>query len=772
MRQAGRAGHGVLRLGYIGALLGVIVMVGVVMPPLSAVRAATLTVTTCANSGAGSLPAVFAAAAANDTITFAQDCTGATAIALTATLTPTVNVIIDATTPLHAVTIDGTNSVRLFLVNSGITLGLRGLTLTNGRGISTGGLSGLRGGAIHNLGGAVNIADCTFSTNSALFGGAIVTTGGTVNIAGSAFSNNRGSANGGAILLGGGSTVNVAGSTFSGNSSATGGALENNGGTLSIVGSTFSNNIADGNPAATSVGAAGGAIYNTNSGTLRVTGSTFYGNTSLDNGIGIAGSGGAISSVSGTVSVVSSTFAGNVATGGRGGAINNSSTLILNTPPTVVNSTLTVVNSTFSGNTAGDGGAIFNIGVVNAVGSTFSGNTAGDGGAIFSESGSLSISLRLALSVVAGNTAPLGPDISRPVTTDGGGNVIGTTAGTGGFTDPTDRLNVTPLLAPLALYAPGAVQTFAPLPGSPAIDIAPCPIDPTTGVALATDARGIARPQGAKCDAGAFESRGFIASAPTGSGQNAFVNTAFASPVGLTVSSAFNESVAGGQITFTITPGAGGASATFPAAGGCTLTSATVAVCPIGATGSVASPSFTANGGAGTFTVVASAYGVPPTTFTESVTVLTLTGLTVTPATRTLRPGATYTLTPVGTYSNGTSGAVSGLTYMSSIPTVADVDATTGLVTALAPGQTIITVTAPNGIHATMTVTVTSATGTGLMAPAPAPITHATPVATAAAPPAPQPAVHAAGNGTGSNSVQPQVGSVPTATPDVQPGRH
>jgi len=773
MRLAGRAGNRVLRLGYIGALLWgmVIVMVGV-MSPLSAVRAATLTVTTCASSGVGSLPAVFAAAAANDTITFAQDCTGATAIALTATLTPTVNVIIDTTTPPHAVTIDGTNSVRLFLVNNGLTLGLRGLTLINGVG-------GFRGGAIRNLGGTVNIAGCSFSANYAGFGGAIVTTGGTVNVAGSAFSSNHAGFFGGAIFIESGGTVRVAGSAFSSNFAADSGAIHNSDGTLSIVGSNFSDNTATGSPTGTNTGGFGGAIGN--SSILNVTGSTFFHNTSLDTSETTVspGGGGAISSDNGTVNVVSSAFFGNTVNtdfGGLGGAIFNS-----NTVNTIISaifySNLTVVNSTFSGNTAGNGGAIFNIGIVNVVvGSTFSGNVATDsrlgGGAIYSLPDSRGNTLGLALSVVAGNTAPLGPDISGPVTTDGGGNVIGTTAGTSGFTDLSDRLNVAALLAPLSLYAPGAVQTLAPLPGSPAIDIAPCPIDPTTGVALATDARGIARPQGAKCDAGAFESRGFIASAPTGSGQNAFVNAAFASPVGLSVSSAFNEPVAGGQITFTITPGAGGAGATFPAAGGCTLTSATVAVCPIGATGNVASPSFTANGAAGTFTVVASAYGVPLTTFTESVTALILTGLTATPVTLTLRPGATFTLTPTGTYSNGTSGAVSGLTYTSSIPTVADVDATTGRVTALTAGQTIITSTAPNGLRTTVTVTVTTATGTGLMAPAPAPITHAASVGAAAAPPAPQPAVHATGNGTGSGGVQPQGVGVPTATPNAQPGRH
>ena len=166
--------------------------------------------------------------------------------------------------------------------------------------------------------------------------------------------------------------------------------------------------------------------------------------------------------------------------------------------------------------------------------------------------------------MVAGNTAGSGPDIAGSVTTDGGGNVIGTTSGNGGLSDGSDRLNVSPLLRPLASNG-GPVQTFALLPGSPAIDIAACPLDPITNATLTTDARNVTRPQGANCDSGSFESRGFTAGTLTGDGQSAAINTAFGSAVGFTVSSANGEPVQGGQVTFTITPGAGGASATFTA---------------------------------------------------------------------------------------------------------------------------------------------------------------------------------------------------------------
>ena len=99
-------------------------------------------------------------------------------------------------------------------------------------------------------------------------------------------------------------------------------------------------------------------------------------------------------------------------------------------------------------------------------------------------------------------------------------------------------------------------ETQAPLPG-------PRRLTRAARDAAATDQRGVTRPVGAACDIGAVESRGFTAGTLTGNNQSAMVNTPFTSAVGLTVSDPNNEPVAGGQVTFTITPGAGGASATF-----------------------------------------------------------------------------------------------------------------------------------------------------------------------------------------------------------------
>jgi hypothetical protein len=75
-----------------------------------------------------------------------------------------------------------------------------------------------------------------------------------------------------------------------------------------------------------------------------------------------------------------------------------------------------------------------------------------------------------------------------------------------GFAGPGDKINTgDPKLGPLAPNG-GPTQTVALVAGSPAIDAGdPAGCSDDDGVALAADQRGISRPQGARCDIGAFE---------------------------------------------------------------------------------------------------------------------------------------------------------------------------------------------------------------------------------------------------------------------------
>ena len=239
--------------------------------------------------------------------------------------------------------------------------------------------------------------------------------------------------------------------------------------------------IANGN----APGSSGGGISNFSS-TLIITNCTFSGNSAA------GGSGGGISNNSGTLTIATSTFSGNSTVGGFGGGINNNG------------GTLTITNSTFSDNSAnrGFGGGIFTGGGTLITNSTFSGNSGtggGSSGAAVFNNGVGGVTLRntiVANSVGAGNC--------NGAITNGGNNIDdGTTCGWGAVSGSRSTTN--PLLGALATNG-GATRTFALLVGSPAIDgvtfSAP-------NSAPSKDQRGVARPQGARYDIGAYEYSSF-----------------------------------------------------------------------------------------------------------------------------------------------------------------------------------------------------------------------------------------------------------------------
>jgi hypothetical protein len=106
--------------------------------------------------------------------------------------------------------------------------------------------------------------------------------------------------------------------------------------------------------------------------------------------------------------------------------------------------------------------------------------------------------LHLTNTIVALNTAPGDqPDLSGSATTIGGVNFIGNPTGATGLgTAGVDYRTGDPMLAPLGNYG-GPNHTRSPLDGSPVVD--------ASSSGLATDQRGVARPQGASFDIGAVE---------------------------------------------------------------------------------------------------------------------------------------------------------------------------------------------------------------------------------------------------------------------------
>ncbi len=233
----------------------------------------------------------------------------------------------------------------------------------------------------------------------------------------------------------------------------------------------------------------GGGIYNGADSKLVLVDSTVR-NNSVTGGAG----GGVYGFFNANVTIERSTIAGNTANDVGGGIRSLGS--------------FTILNSTISGNTSTGwmGGGFFHTdGVMNIVNSTIANNTAPAGtagGGFVGTFTDASATLTLANTVIAGNSGP--QCFYAPW---GGGVVKLTSLGRNVVTDATcgvpapaadDRIVADALLGPLADNG-GPTLTHALLPGSPALDAAAAANCP------AVDQRGSVRPQGAACDAGAYE---------------------------------------------------------------------------------------------------------------------------------------------------------------------------------------------------------------------------------------------------------------------------
>lgn len=448
--------------------------------------------TTGACPGVCPLRKALSLAAPGDTVVFDAALSGQM-IYLADTLTLSQDVIIDGSSLSTQITISGDSDnnavgdVRIFTIDSGVTVTLDSLTLTKGQSPAFGGGAilnngtlaidasyitnstaiGNGGGAILNWGGTVTIHDSALGSNSASSGGGIVNyTGGTLTMTQSTLygNNTTGSSSGAGITNFG--TLTFTNGVFMNNTSASGGggAIYNSNGTATITNSLFSSNSAN----------VGGAIYNIQ--TLNVTGSTFTGNSSTF-------AGGAINTSS--VANIKDSFFNSNSAATKGGAISS------NSPNT------TITNSSFYQNSAVTvGGGVYSwVSGIVIKSSTFSYNSAppGKGGGIYNDGPMELTNTIIAYSLSGGDCKNGSGNTSVNVnnliedgscgTTRGGDPKLGAPANNGG---PT--------------------QTMALMGGSPAVDAgndAACAASPVNNL----DQRGIARPVGGHCDIGAFESR-------------------------------------------------------------------------------------------------------------------------------------------------------------------------------------------------------------------------------------------------------------------------
>jgi hypothetical protein len=233
---------------------------------------------------------------------------------------------------------------------------------------------------------------------------------------------------------------------------------------------------------------------------------------------------------------------------------------------------LTLVNCTIADNHAKTSGGIANAGALTIVNCTIWHNRAEDGnreGGGLANTGSVTI----ANTIIANNDVATGGyfDVSGAFSSQGGNMIVNPTGSSGWVS--TDLISGNPLLAPLGDYGGpqlpggGSTLTMPPLPGSPvinngnnaAITNPPFPGPPVT------DQRGVTRIIDGKVDIGAVESQGFIIKVSSGDNQAATVGKAFATPLVVSVSSAYGEPVAGGYVYFS--QSGSGAGCTFPPAG-------------------------------------------------------------------------------------------------------------------------------------------------------------------------------------------------------------
>ena len=404
---------------------------------------------------------------------------------------------------------------RVFNITSG-TVAISGVAVQNGHTTADG------GGILNS--GTLTLTNSIVSSSSAQDSGGGISNDGTLTLTNTSTMGSRAGDDGGGIHNTGtltmtGSTVRVNVAQDTGGIGGGGGIY--NDGTLTLGSSTVSNNQVLG----VSESAGGGGIYNYNGGTLAITNSEVSGNDvggeyavggGIHNYFGsveivdstISGNttrrysqGGGIYSIGGSMSIDGSTISGNKTDWGGGGIYNESTDL-------------TVLNSTFSGNFGDAGSGIYHTEffapsttIVNISHTTITRNKALElgGGLYFSFAGEFNLSN----TIIADNRAPTGPDCYNNVPSQGF-NLIGNGTGCSFIEMPSDLVGdggspVDPTLLPLRPNG-GPTYTHAFRRASPVLDAIPiAECNDTDGNPVATDQRGLARPQGIACDIGAYE---------------------------------------------------------------------------------------------------------------------------------------------------------------------------------------------------------------------------------------------------------------------------
>jgi fibronectin-binding autotransporter adhesin len=296
--------------------------------------------------------------------------------------------------------------------------------------------------------------------------------------------------------------VSATGTTFA---SGTAGGTQEVGDVLTITRSTVAANVVTVHSGSGPANAQAGGV--TAGGAATITQSTVR-----DNHV-IASSGSADAQATGgglvappqSFTLRASTVSGNTADATAKGTHNASADaggiyLFSNANDHIVNSTIegNAVNAHAASSSAAGGGIESLAKTLTVTDSTIARNQAGERGGGLLVIGTAKATLLA--TILAGNSAPpgAGPDCRGTVHT-AGHNLVGKTSGCNYLAGPGDQLNKNPMLGALQSNG-GPTKTMALLAGSLAIDAilkTACPFH--------VDQRGVKRPQGPRCDIGAYE---------------------------------------------------------------------------------------------------------------------------------------------------------------------------------------------------------------------------------------------------------------------------
>jgi hypothetical protein len=399
--------------GALGWLVGLTVMLGAPGAALAA------TVTTTADSGAGSLRDAIAASAAGDTINFDSSLNGQT-ITLTSGALAISHTLTISGPGAGNLTIHGGGTSSVFAIDivppTSTSVTISGLTITGGNARDAGG-GGIDAESVATLtldGDVITGNQSTIRDNrSSAGGGGVFVNGGTVNVSNSAITNN---------------TVTFTDNVSGANGNSGGGGLYSNGGDVTVSGSDVSDNTVD--LTSSSGNSGGGGIYS-NGGFVDFSGGTVNGNSVQiasssggdDGGGGIFSNGGAVDVSTGSVNGNSVQITSSTSGDDGGGGIHSEGGGVTLTQASVDANSFTL--PTGGGGNNGGGGVYADGDSVTLGFSTIDGNsvtvgsdTGGDdgGGGLISEGGAIGV----AFSSISSNTS----NIKDTGGDDGGGAVL------------------------------------------------------------------------------------------------------------------------------------------------------------------------------------------------------------------------------------------------------------------------------------------------------------------------------------------------------------